>query len=712
VASQSSKSRVSGRKPRAQNWVDSNEVLRESEFRRMIALEHKRSERSARPFALLLMETGAVEANSEVGTNNGGDFAPNDGVHKDAGILLDLLAILQPGTRETDLMGWYGNGTSVGVLFTEIMSDDALILNNILARINATLRKRLTPHQFGEIKFSCQLFPEALRQLNPVSERIVGLPVTEETVAEISSSSSSSSLNRVQPKIENRNSGVRRPLQVMKFGGTSVGNAECIRRVVEITRAAALESGVAIVVSAMSGVTNRLIEAANFAKAGNESGAAEVLLQLKQRHREAVKILIHSADERHALDNKMEALFAEGERLCHETSRLRELTPRTLDAISGLGERLSAPMVAAALEEAGVRSRAIEASSLIVTDSYHGGAEPRMQLTRARCQAKALPVLEEGIVLVITGFIGATEEGVTTTLGRGGSDYSATILGAALGADTVVIWTDVSGLLTADPKLVDEARIIPEISYREAAELAHFGAKVLHPKTLRPVMQSGIPVWIRNTFEPEDGGTQVTPAGPPTVAGVKALSVLREASLITVTGITAAGNARHGVQDVPGRALAAAEAVRADVLLLLQPSAHEIRAVVESSTAGRAVEALRLEFFSSPRNEDEKTVSEAPVSVITLVGQNLRIESDAADRTLAALGQESVPVIAKVAGLSGCSLSFVVARVVAQQELNRAMAAVHRELKLDGQSEERRPVARASRPSRIFNYRSEHASAD
>ena len=351
-----------------------------------------------------------------------------------------------------------------------------------------------------------------------------------------------------------------------------------------------------------------------------------------------------------------------------------------------------------------------------------------MQLTRARCQTHALAVLEQGIVPVITGFIGATEEGVPTTLGRGGSDYSATILGAALGADEVVIWTDVSGLLTADPKLVDEARTIREISYREAAELAHFGAKVLHPKTLRPVMQSGIPVWIRNTFEPEDGGTQVTPAGPPTAAGVKALTVLRDASLITVTGITVAGitaaqnpvasAAKHGAPDVPERALAAAEAVRADVLLVSQPSAYEIRLVVESNTAERTVEALRREFFSSPRNENEKRVSEAPVSVITLVGQNLGIESDAADHTLAALGQESVQVIVKVAALSGCSLSFVVAR----QELKKAMDAVHRELKLDGQSldgqsrevqsEERRPVGRASRPSRIFNYRSEHASAD
>src|SRR5580700_6102287 len=301
---------------------------------------------------------------------------------------------------------------------------------------------------------------------------------------------------------------MRRLLKVMKFGGTSVGNATCIARVVEIIRAASRECNVAVVVSAMAGVTNRLIDAANQSTAGNEIAAAEIFAQLGKRHDEAVTALIHSAPARRRLQNKLPDLLAEGQHLCQEAILRHELSPRALDAISGLGERLSAPLIAAALSEIGVASEAINATELIVTDSYHGGAEPSIGLTRARCQARVTPLLHNGIVPVMTGFIGATEEGVLTTLGRGGSDYSATILGAALDADEILIWSDVPGLLTADPKLVAEASTIPEISYREAAEMACFGAKVLHPKTLCPVVQDGIPIWIKNTFTPDESGTK------------------------------------------------------------------------------------------------------------------------------------------------------------------------------------------------------------
>ena len=159
-------------------------------------------------------------------------------------------------------------------------------------------------------------------------------------------------------------------------------------------------------------------------------------------------------------------------------------------------------------------SEAIEATELIQTDSCHGSADPRMNVTGERCKARLRPLLRRGVVPVVTGFIGATAEGVLTTLGRGGSDYSATIVGAALDADEVIIWTDVDGLMTADPRLVPDASTIAEISYREAEEMARLGAKVLHPKTLRPVTQSGIPLWIRNTFAPELAGTKITPSGP------------------------------------------------------------------------------------------------------------------------------------------------------------------------------------------------------
>jgi aspartokinase/homoserine dehydrogenase 1 len=327
-------------------------------------------------------------------------------------------------------------------------------------------------------------------------------------------------------------------LRVMKFGGTSVGDASCIERVVEIIGAAARNGRVLVVVSAMGGVTNRLIEAANQAEAGNEGAVAGIFALLRKQHDTAVTALIDSVADRGRLQQKLHALLAEGERLCQGALFLRKLTPGTLDAISALGERLSAPLVAGALAENGIESEAIDATELVVTNACHGGAEPCLDHTRTRCQSRLFPLLKRAVVPVVTGFIGATGDGVLTTLGRGGSDYSATILGAVLDADEVVIWTDVSGLLTADPKLVPEASPIAEISYREAAELAHFGAKVLHPKTLRPVMQGDIPIWIRNTFAPTEPGTKITPLGQQNLRGVTAITAIQDVALIATAEST------------------------------------------------------------------------------------------------------------------------------------------------------------------------------
>ena len=260
----------------------------------------------------------------------------------------------------------------------------------------------------------------------------------------------------------------------MKFGGTSVGNAGCIEQVMDIIRTASRESGVVVVVSAMSGVTNKLVAAASQSEAGNHEAVAVILAELRQQHDTAASALIHSTAERSRIGDKMEQLFQAGERLCQGTMLLRELTSRTRDSISSLGERLSVLLVAAALAERGLASAAIEATELVVTDGCHGGADPYMDLTRERCEGRLRPLLQQGIVPVVTGFIGATADGILTTLGRGGSDYSATILGAVLEADEVIIWTDVEGLQTADPRLVPDARTIPHISYREAAELAYF----------------------------------------------------------------------------------------------------------------------------------------------------------------------------------------------------------------------------------------------
>src|SRR5437764_1324978 len=288
------------------------------------------------------------------------------------------------------------------------------------------------------------------------------------------------------------------------------------------------------VVSAMSGVTNRLIDAAHHAKRGEREASKALADALRAQHFEALAALVPDEKSRTPVQTRVEELLAEGLRLYEGTALLRELTPRTLDAICSLGERFCAPVFAAALSAMGVASVPIEATELIVTDSFHGGADPQAAATRQRSQARLGPLLKAGQVPVVTGFIGATSDGLLTTLGRGGSDYSATILGAALDAEEIIIWTDVEGVLTADPRLVSEARSIPEISYREAAELAYFGAKVLHPKTLRPVLPAGIPVWIRNSFYPEKLGTKITQKGKSIGGGVKALTAIRDVALISL----------------------------------------------------------------------------------------------------------------------------------------------------------------------------------
>jgi len=469
---------------------------------------------------------------------------------------------------------------------------------------------------------------------------------------------------------------MKKHLQVMKFGGTSVGDASCIARVCEIIKEASRDYCVLVVVSAMSGVTNRLIEAATRAEASERDNAALLIDSLRKQHDVALNALIHDPDTRQRLNLRIEELLKEATRLCDGTALIRELTPRTLDSVSSLGERLSAPLVAAALKECGVEAEAIEATELIVTDGYHGAAEPAMDRTRERCEARLRPLLQKGIVPVVTGFIGATPEGVLTTLGRGGSDYSATILGAAIAADEIIIWTDVNGVLSADPRLVPEARTIPEISYREAAELAYFGAKVLHPKTLRAVITAEIPVWIRNTFEPKNPGTKITLQGSGFTAGVKALTAIKDVSLIAV-----GGPGIVGLPDVVGRTFSTTAAVRANVLLISQSSSqNDICFIVASPDAKRTVEALRQQFAQDLAHHKVEHITLDPnIAIVAVVGENMRGTVGVAGRTFSALGREEVNIIAIAQGSSESNISFV----VASQHMSKALAAVHREFSLD-----------------------------
>jgi aspartate kinase len=461
----------------------------------------------------------------------------------------------------------------------------------------------------------------------------------------------------------------------MKFGGTSVGDASCIARVAKIVRDASCNDGIVVVVSAMSGVTNRLIEAAQQSVSGNRDRTTSLLAQLRDQHQQAMDALVREPERRQRLAATFEDTFDEGRRLCEGTALLRELTPRALDAISSLGERLSAPLVAGALAELGAASEAVNATELIVTDSFHGAAEPLMDPTRERCKSRLRSLLQNGIVPVVTGFIGATAEGVLTTLGRGGSDYSATILGAALGADKIIIWTDVDGVLTADPRLVPEAQTIPEISYREAAELAYFGAKVLHPKTLRAVMQAKIPVWIRNSFAPERPGTKITPHGRSNGGGVKAITAMSDLALITL-----GGPGIVGVPDVVGRTFSTTSEERANVLLISQSSSqNDICFIVSSADAQRTVEALRREFSQDLAHEKVEHITMDPdIAIVAVVGENMRGTPGIAGRTFSALGRESVNIIAIAQGSSECNISFVVER----KAMKRAVETTHREFGL------------------------------
>jgi bifunctional aspartokinase / homoserine dehydrogenase 1 len=468
---------------------------------------------------------------------------------------------------------------------------------------------------------------------------------------------------------------MKKSLRVMKFGGTSVGDAACIARVAKIVKEAAEDGPIVAVVSAMSGVTNRLIEAANLSALSEIKQVEVVFGSLRQQHEAALAALVHDEAKRKRIATCLGKIFDEGERLCRGTALLRELTPRTLDAISSLGERLSAPMVAGALSELGVRSDSVEATELIATDSSHGGADPRMERTRERSEARLLPLLAEGVIPVVTGFIGATEEGVLTTLGRGGSDYSATILGAALGADEVIIWTDVDGVMTADPRLVPDARTIPEISYREATELAYFGAKVLHPKTLHAVSRAGIPVWIRNSFAPERTGTKITPKGRTNGGGVKALTAIRDVALITV-----GGPGIVGLTDVVGRTFSTTAEVRANILLISQSSSqNDICFIVAAPDAKRTVDALRREFAQDVAHEKvEHITMDASIAIVAVVGENMRGTPGVAGRTFMAVGRGNVNIIAIAQGSSETNISFV----VSEKEIKAALAATHREFGL------------------------------
>jgi aspartate kinase len=320
---------------------------------------------------------------------------------------------------------------------------------------------------------------------------------------------------------------------VQKFGGTSVADPEAIRRLIEIVRHTRARDGrgPVVVVSAMSGVTDALLQIAASAGSGHTDEALQRIEQLRQRHLAAAQALAGAPE---ALNAQIGAQFDELSAVVRALAVLREVSPRTLDVIAAIGELLSSRLVTAALQQGGVPAEWVDARRVIVTDDDHTRAVPRMRETTAALRASVTPLIDAGRVPVLGGFVGATSGGHTTTLGRGGGDYSGALVGAGVGAREIQIWTDVDGMLTADPRVIAAPRLVPTLSFDEAAELAYFGAKVLHPSTIRPAVERNIPVRILNARKADGPGTLITATGGGGLP-VTALASKRDVTVVDIT---------------------------------------------------------------------------------------------------------------------------------------------------------------------------------
>ena len=461
----------------------------------------------------------------------------------------------------------------------------------------------------------------------------------------------------------------------MKFGGTSVGTAERIAEAAKLVLKSSNEGHqVVVVTSAMSGVTNKLIAAAENAVKGHWH--VSVRDELYEPHRNAAHLLIKDATQRRDALNIMWAHIERFETLCKGLSMIHELSPRTLDAISGLGEMLCAPLLAGAIASQGNPSCSIEANTLIVTNNQFGQAEPLMEKTRIKAREVLLPLLNAGNIPVITGFIGANEEGVTTTLGRGGSDYSASIFGAVLDAAEVWIWTDVNGVMTANPSEVPEARTLSEISYSEAAEMAYYGAKVLHYKTILPAYKQCIPVRILNTFNPTNAGTRVSVEGRPSSRGVKAVTSIRNVCLISISG--------KGMQGIPGIAAKTFDAVakeKANILMIMQASSeNNICFVVNSNEADRVVKALRETLqIDLMQGHIEDISADDSIAIVAVVGDKMKGTTGVSAKVFGAMGANEINVIAISQGSSEVNISLI----VTEKDAAKAVLAIHQAFELD-----------------------------
>ncbi len=454
---------------------------------------------------------------------------------------------------------------------------------------------------------------------------------------------------------------------VHKFGGTSVENAARFQAAAELVLAHGRPA--VVVTSAMAGVTDRLLAAAQAAEAGRDADARAALDELRIRHRQAADAIAAGAAARESLRGRLGEGLDELAQLLHGVRLLRELTPRSRDLILSFGERLAALLFAAALDERGAGFRPVDARDFLRTDDGFGEASVDFDASRRLARAQLLPP-DEREIPVVTGFIAATADGLTTTLGRGGSDYTASLLGAFLDADEIWIWTDVDGVMTADPRVAPEARTLEAITYREAAEMAFFGSKVVHPRTMIPAVAAGIPVRIRNSFHPDRPGTRIAPGGGAAFQGVKTVASIGEMAMVTVEG-----RGMAGVTGIAARVFGAVARAGVNIYMISQSSSEQnISFLVRAADGPQAIAALEAELAPERlRRNVDPIDAQAPVGILTIVGEGMKGTPGISQRLFTALGRARINVLAIAQGSSELSVSVV----VAQDDLHRAVGAVH-----------------------------------
>lgn len=461
----------------------------------------------------------------------------------------------------------------------------------------------------------------------------------------------------------------------MKFGGTSVGSYEsmksAVRLIVDTKRD---HPNLVVVTSAISGATNRLIQSALDAANGDITTAEKTVHELTERHHKLIDQFVDDPNQWLELKMQINRLLSDFSGLCNAIRILGELSPRALDAVSSLGERLAVRVLAAAVNAAGCPSTFVESSQLIITDEVFQNALPNMERTKKCCKRILSPILAEGKVPIVTGFMGATESGAITTLGRGGSDYSASIVAVGLDADEVWIWTDVTGVMTTDPRIIPEARTIPVLSFNEVSEMAFYGAKVLHPRSIRPCVENGIRMRICNTFHPELTGTiLVNDVDPADEGKIKAVTSSSDYQLVTVSG-----SSMDGVMGISSKIFAGFSQNGITIPMVIESSSEQALCIpVPVKEVGKVRGILDSALESEIRRGDIQSIEVSdPVDILTVISSGLKKNPTAIAKVFAIIVENGIRLRAMSYGASDVSLNLI----VNAQDTEKAIRAIHEQI--------------------------------